>query len=565
MAGIKNDVLYGLNADFSRAGAHTASESNGLVVDADLWIGSTALNAGGTHINKGTLTSPNSSITFGYSSPNITAVVNTAVITDLHTARFIVSAGGLTDGANYTSIQTAINAAAGAGGNQTVFIQPGTYTENLTLAAGVNLCAYGPSSMFNQNTGTIPNVVIKGTCTFTSAGIVGIQGICLETNSAAALAVTGSSASQVILDKCYLNCTDNTGVTFSSSSSSSLIEFLYCSGDIATTGIALFAHSGAGQLRTLYTFFLNSGLSTTANTVSGTGFFGPNYSSFANGISLSNSASGNGGQNNYHMAAAQVCITTANTASYSEEMGLFVAGASKAISIGAGSAVALYTCFVSGSVSAVIDGTGTLTYTNLTMNSNATINSGLTISNGASNTYISGQGAGTAGQVLTSNGAYAPQTWQTPSGGKLVQQVRVNKTAAQTVTSSITAITTQPTTSTGTSVVSVSITPTNASNILLIEGNLVCTSGGNFVSAYIIQNSAGNGFGTAWQSGSAANLPMTIPIRYYMTAGGTSAITFDLYTTVQSGGNVYVNANTSGTQLSGGSAFTSLVISEIQV
>lgn len=82
MAGSKNDVVVGKNADFSQAGAPnaTTSEANGLATNGQLWIGTTALNAGGTHINVGTLTSPNASITFGYSSPNITAVTSGAVL-----------------------------------------------------------------------------------------------------------------------------------------------------------------------------------------------------------------------------------------------------------------------------------------------------------------------------------------------------------------------------------------------------------------------------------------------------------------------------------------------------
>lgn len=76
MSGFKNDVAYAKNADFSEADNLSPSESNGLATNGQLWIGSTSLNSGGTHVNVGTLTSPNNSITFGYSSPNITAIVN---------------------------------------------------------------------------------------------------------------------------------------------------------------------------------------------------------------------------------------------------------------------------------------------------------------------------------------------------------------------------------------------------------------------------------------------------------------------------------------------------------
>jgi hypothetical protein len=70
MAGFDNDITYSKNADFSQSDNQVASESNGLFTNGDLWIGSTATNAGGTHINVGEITS--SSLTVGYSTPNIT-------------------------------------------------------------------------------------------------------------------------------------------------------------------------------------------------------------------------------------------------------------------------------------------------------------------------------------------------------------------------------------------------------------------------------------------------------------------------------------------------------------
>ena len=74
MAGIKNGTLVGKNADFTQdIGPNSqSSESNGLVTDGKLWIGSTAVNAGNTHINVGSITSPLATLSIGYSSPNIT-------------------------------------------------------------------------------------------------------------------------------------------------------------------------------------------------------------------------------------------------------------------------------------------------------------------------------------------------------------------------------------------------------------------------------------------------------------------------------------------------------------
>lgn len=74
MAGTKNGVLVGKNADFTQVDGPNAqsSEANGLATNGQLWIGTTSVNAGGTHVNVGTLTSPNASVNIGYSSPNIT-------------------------------------------------------------------------------------------------------------------------------------------------------------------------------------------------------------------------------------------------------------------------------------------------------------------------------------------------------------------------------------------------------------------------------------------------------------------------------------------------------------
>lgn len=56
MAGFENDIMFAKNADFSQADNQVVSESNGLISDGQLWIGRTATNAGGTHIDVGTLT-----------------------------------------------------------------------------------------------------------------------------------------------------------------------------------------------------------------------------------------------------------------------------------------------------------------------------------------------------------------------------------------------------------------------------------------------------------------------------------------------------------------------------
>lgn len=68
--GFFNGTVAAYNGDFS--GSNSPSSSNGLATNGQLWVGSTALNAGGTHVNVGSITSPLGTLNVGYSSPNIT-------------------------------------------------------------------------------------------------------------------------------------------------------------------------------------------------------------------------------------------------------------------------------------------------------------------------------------------------------------------------------------------------------------------------------------------------------------------------------------------------------------
>ena len=65
--GVPGTTVYADNFDFTGTG-----RTNTVTLNGQLPIGSTAANAGGNHINIGTLTSPLGTVSIGYSSPNIT-------------------------------------------------------------------------------------------------------------------------------------------------------------------------------------------------------------------------------------------------------------------------------------------------------------------------------------------------------------------------------------------------------------------------------------------------------------------------------------------------------------
>lgn len=297
-----------------------------------------------------------------------TTIASTASLTDLHTARFIVASSTLGTGANFTSIASAIAAAQSTGVNSTVFIQPGTYTENLTLVPGVNLCAYECDAF-------TPNVTIAGTCTLTAAGTVSISGIRLQTNSAALLAVTGSAASIVNLRDCYLNCTNNTGITYSSSSASSRINIDNCKGNLGTTGIGLFANSSnAGSAMTINnSFFDNGGASTTASTVS-SGTLSITSSTITFPITSSSTSITNFRNTIFDTSPQNATPSTMNGGTCVAYFCSFAGGSASAVSVGSTAAL-LEHCDISSTNTNAVTGSGTLTYSSLTFsNTSTTIN-----------------------------------------------------------------------------------------------------------------------------------------------------------------------------------------------
>jgi hypothetical protein len=180
-------------------------------------------------------------------------------INPMSSSRWIVDPLGFNG--THTTIEAAeLSATSG----DTIFILPGTYTPSggvLTLRPGINLTAW----QTDADNGT---VIINGTCTMTAAGTVVMNGIRLQTNNNFLLAVTGSAASAVNLNNCYLNCTNNTGISFTSSNAGASISLHDCNGNLGTTGIKIFDQTSPGILSFTRSSFGNSGASITPSTCS---------------------------------------------------------------------------------------------------------------------------------------------------------------------------------------------------------------------------------------------------------------------------------------------------------
>lgn len=306
-------------------------------------------------------------------------------------AKFVVSASAANG--THTTIASAL-AVASSGDN--IFIRDGTYTENLTLVAGVNLVAFNGDAI-------TPTVTIVGNCTFTGTGTVSISNIRLQTNSAALLTVSGSNASVVNLFNCYLNCSNNTGITFSSSSASAMILVNNCYGNLGTTGIGLFAHSSAGNLNIQYSNFSNSGASSTANTVSAgsLNFF---YSSLKNPVTASGTAAIGFELSDFNSAAQNVTVFTAGGSGSQTVLNCsFSAGTASAISISQTLTISQAT--VDSSNTNAITGAGTINYQDLSFpGTSQTINT--TTQNGGTLKGSTAQAAsaGFLGERITATG-----------------------------------------------------------------------------------------------------------------------------------------------------------------
>ncbi len=318
-------------------------------------------------------------------------------------AQFIVDP--LAGYGNFTTIQSAITAAVS--GN-TIFIRPGTYTENLTLKAGVNLTAFGCDSSQNA-TG---HVIISGTCTLTTAGSVTISGIQLQTNSAALLAVTGTLASIVNLENCNLNMTNATGITFSTSSASGAINIRNCVGNLGTTGIAIFTHTSAGTLLFEFSDFRNSGASTTASTATAgsltfiNSFFGSVFTtSGTSGFSARNSS--------IEVSAINTTpLTLGGSGVQSWFGGVLNAGSASAVSASTATA-AVNNAFIASTNTNKFTGAGTINMSGNSYNSSTAVMNPTTATYGAvgrTDTWVPNlqvNGSNTGITYTTQSGSYA--------------------------------------------------------------------------------------------------------------------------------------------------------------
>ena len=249
----------------------------------------------------------------------------------------------------HTTIQAAITSASAG---DTIFIRPGTYTENLTLKSGVSFAGFTTSG---SNVTIIVGTMIDNGVTVGAF----FNNIFFQTNSNTILTLTGGT-SDIRFTNCNLQATNNTAVSVGSGCTVTLNN---CTGDLGTTGIALW--TGAGAVSCLYSNFTNSGSSTTASSTTGSVslFYStvsvPLASSGASGITVDNCFIDN------HLTNA-TGLTTSGTVLANVNNSIFLSGSASCISIGSGTTVNASNLIANSSNTNVLTGSGTLNYSFIT-------------------------------------------------------------------------------------------------------------------------------------------------------------------------------------------------------
>jgi hypothetical protein len=149
--------------------------------------------------------------------------------------------------------------------------------------------------------------------------------------------------------------------------------------------------------------------------------------------------------------------------------------------------------------------------------------------------------------------------------GNVIQVVNYQTGAVATGTTTIPVDDTIPQNTEGTEFMTLAITPTNASNKLLIE--VVCNvsnsaAAGQALAVALFQDLTANALAT--QSASTTGTAQAIPFKFahYMTAGTTSSTTFKVRAGLNAAGTTTFNG-TGGNRLYGGSYASSITITEI--
>lgn len=289
--------------------------------------------------------------------------------------KWIVDAVGLDQGATHTTIQAAIDS---ADPGESIFVRPGTYTQDLTLKAEVQLV--GDIAGFS---GGFPKIV--GKITATDAGTHNIIGFEHETNGDFGIVVSGANDVVLYLNNLKVLANDNTYVSYTNSSLSSLILFDKCFGSVTGGGTnTFFVNTSNSTMQMDYCNFRADSSTLQESTIS-SGSIRMNHTTFSCPIETTGTATIRVKDSNLNpQGIAPFVINQLTGTSLGGEDNLIhhtriraASPTNPAINIGAGSELFLHFCDISSSNVNVITGTGEIEYGGLVFDASNELDSGL--------------------------------------------------------------------------------------------------------------------------------------------------------------------------------------------
>jgi hypothetical protein len=149
---------------------------------------------------------------------------------------------------------------------------------------------------------------------------------------------------------------------------------------------------------------------------------------------------------------------------------------------------------------------------------------------------------------------------------RLVQVVSTETGAVATGTTVLPLDDTIPQNDEGNEVMTLAITPTNASNKLLIEvvTNQAHATGGTEQSAALFQDTTASALAVGFTQAGHANYKQQVIFTHFMVAGATSSTTFKVRIGANDSGTITFNGS-GGSRIFGGALASSITISEIRV
>ena len=276
-------------------------------------------------------------------------------------AKFVVDGTTVANGTHSTIAAALTSASSG----DTIFIRPGTYTENLTLKAGVNLTAFTSDASLGQ-------VVISGKMSYTGGGFLVISNIRLTNASDNIIAFSGTSAGTVEFVNCYfLSNSSQTAISYTNSGVNSRLILMNCSGDITGAATKFFASSGidaSSQLHIDLCSITNnsagSGISTTASTIT-SGAVVINNSEFPIAITTSSTSALSAFSCDFSNAKMggignQIVLTIGGSGTSQISYCKFASGSSACVSVG--SNLTISDCVFDSTNTNPVTGAGTVTF-----------------------------------------------------------------------------------------------------------------------------------------------------------------------------------------------------------